>query len=77
VVVIVFSALRIKLFYARIFVSVRKVLLNLYFGAILPTIKKALITVSALKLLYKNVKQSKRLKLLIKRLNLFYASSRS
>jgi hypothetical protein len=58
-------------------VSVGKVLLNLCFGAVLPTIKKALATVGARRLLNKNVKLSKRLKLLIKRLNLFYVSSGS
>jgi hypothetical protein len=77
VVVIVFGALRMKLSYARVFVSVRKVRLNLCFGTILPTIRRGLIITGTLKLLYRNVKQSKSLKLLIKSLNLFYASSRS
>jgi hypothetical protein len=76
-VVIVCGVLRIKLFYALVSVNDRRVRLNLCFRAAFLIIRRVLLTVSALKLRLKKAKQRKRLKLLTKRLNLSFASSRS
>lgn len=77
VVVIVSSVLRIKLFYALISANVGKARLNLCFGAAFRTIRRVLTTIGVLKLLPRSARQSRRLKLLIERLNLSYTSSGS
>jgi hypothetical protein len=66
-----------KAFLRSCIVNVRKARLNLCFGAAFRTIRRVLATVGALKPLLRSFKQSKRLKLLIERLNLSYRSSRS